>query len=654
MKNALLIICFILTQVSGVSGVVANDLDDLRQELKNLPDSSKLIKLNELLYQNNRNRVFKTYADLLLEEARRQKNDFYKGNALLSIMRYYYSKNPDSLRFYLKQAEPIYLATNRIEDLCRAKGWNIYTLISGGTHDQVIGEVESLKELATRLNYPEGVDMANQALASFYFNIGLKDEGIRLCNEILQGMEERGASRVRRFYLLRLLLNQKPEQEYLFKLDTCIKNCEEEGITQLDAEHSLTYLKHAYHLYSVQYYIACKDSSQAYFHLQKLGELEKRYNMNTERIMAQFLWMSYYNLVGEYDKALVIIDQLKHILLSNKRYNDWVTVEAIRADIYYKMGRGMESAKAYRDSKAVHDSVIQAQYYEDLAKLRTQREVDKLELQSRKLELEAEKSRVRSWIFGSGAIILLLLCGVLGFLAYSRHRYGARLKIAKEKAEEADHLKSAFLANMNHEIRTPLNAIVGFSQVIAEESDIETRREFAKIIQNNNELLQRLIEDVLDISKIESNTLTFVLTDQDLQALMKDLYSIMSLRISENVELQLDDCPRFTLRTDRNRLTQVLANLLTNAIKHTHEGYIRFGYKVAAGEICFYVADTGEGIPEDQLEHVFDRFVKLTEWTTGVGLGLAISKALVAKLGGRMEVCSKQGEGSTFSVIFPV
>ena len=225
---------------------------------------------------------------------------------------------------------------------------------------------------------------------------------------------------------------------------------------------------------------------------------------------------------------------------------------------------------------------------------------------------------------------------------------------AKEKAEEADHLKSAFLANMNHEIRTPLNAIVGFSQVIAEESDIETRREFAKIIQNNNELLQRLIEDVLDISKIESNTLTFVLTDQDLQALMKDLYSIMSLRISENVELQLDDCPRFTLRTDRNRLTQVLANLLTNAIKHTHEGYIRFGYKVAAGEICFYVADTGEGIPEDQLEHVFDRFVKLTEWTTGVGLGLAISKALVAKLGGRMEVCSKQGEGSTFSVIFPV
>ena len=108
--------------------------------------------------------------------------------------------------------------------------------------------------------------------------------------------------------------------------------------------------------------------------------------------MKSFLWMHYYNLVGKYDKALAIIDWLKQTLSDNKRFNDWIKVEDIRADIYYKMGKGMESAKAYRDSKVVHDSVIQAQYYEDLAKLRTQREVDKLELQSKELELEAEKS----------------------------------------------------------------------------------------------------------------------------------------------------------------------------------------------------------------------------------------------------------------------
>lgn len=654
MKRALLIICLALAKVFAVSEIAANNIQDLLQELKSLPDSSRLIKLNELLYQNNRNNVYKIYADMLLEEAGKQKNDYYKGNALLSLMRYYYSRNPDSLRVYLKQAEPLFIADNRIEDLCRAKGWNIYTLINSGTHDQVIGEVERLKELAMQHYYPEGVDMANQALANFYFNIGLNEEGISLCREILQGMEERGAPRIRRFYLLQLLLSKSMDLEYLSKLDTCIKNCEKEGITHLDAEHSVFFMKHNYHLYSAQYYINQNKPLQAYSHLQELDELKSKHKMNTEELLTKFLWINYYKLLGNHEKALELIAQLEQALLDNKRYNDWISVEDIKADIYYRMGKGMDAAKTYRESKAVRDSIKRVEYYEDLAKLRTQREVDKLELQSKRLELEAEKSRARALAFGGGAIVLLLICGALGMLAYSHYRYGARLKIAKEKAEEADHLKSAFLANMNHEIRTPLNAIVGFSQVIAEEEEIETRREFAKIIQNNNELLQRLIEDVLDISKIESNALTFVLTDQDLQALMKDIHSMILMRMHEKVELRLDDCPRFTLRTDRNRLTQVLTNLLTNAIKHTHEGMIRFGYSVADGEICFYVSDTGEGIPTDQLEHVFDRFVKLTEWTTGVGLGLAISKALVSKLGGRMEVYSKQGEGSTFSVIFPV
>lgn len=296
---------------------------------------------------------------------------------------------------------------------------------------------------------------------------------------------------------------------------------------------------------------------------------------------------------------------------------------------------------------------MRVKYYEDLAKLKNQREVEKLEVQSKKLELEAEKSHVRILMLGGGFVLVLLLCAGLGVIAYTRHRAGVRLKIAKEKAEEADHLKSAFLANMNHEIRTPLNAIVGFSQVIADEEDAETRHELSNIIQSNNELLQRLIEDVLDISKIESNTLAFVLANHEMEALMKDIYSIILLRMSENVELRLDDCQPFTLYTDRSRLTQVLTNLLTNAIKHTKKGYICFGYDVTEQEIRFYVTDTGEGIPDDQLERVFDRFVKLTEWTNGVGLGLAISKALVTKLGGRIEVTSKQGVGSAFSVIFP-
>ena len=628
-------------------------VDSLRREIKVLPDSSKLIRLNELLYANTHNKVYKVYADLLLEEAQRQRNDYYKGNALLFLMRYYYMQDPDSLRIYLKIAEPLFIATNRIEELCRAKGWNIYSLANEGMQGLVIREVDSLRNLATYFNYPDGVDMANQALANFYFNIGLDEEGIQLSREILSRMEERNASRMRWYYVLRLLLTKDLRLEYLNKLDSCIQECEKEDITQLDAEHTVAFLKDRYHYYSAQYYVAEKEPSLVYQHLRMMEDIEKKNNMNAEQILPQFLWMNYYSLAGKYEKAIALANKLELMLLDKKRFSDWVSVEDFKADLYYKLGRGMEAARAYRDSKEVHDSIMRVKYYEDLAKLKTQREVEKLEIQSKKLELEAEKSRVRILMLRGGFVLVLLLCAGLGIVAYARHRAGIRLKIAKEKAEEADHLKSAFLANMNHEIRTPLNAIVGFSQVIADEEDAETRHELSNIIQSNNELLQRLIEDVLDISKIESNTLTFVLANHEMKALMKDIYSIILLRMPENVELRLDDCQPFTLYTDRSRLTQVLTNLLTNAIKHTKKGYICFGYDVTEQEIRFYVTDTGEGIPDDQLERVFDRFVKLTQWTNGVGLGLAISKALVTKLGGRIEVTSQQGVGSTFSVIFP-
>ena len=655
MKRLFFIGCWTLILTLLISDRAKGDtfVDSLRREIKVLPDSSKLIRLNELLYANTHNKVYKVYADLLLEEAQRQRNDYYKGNALLFLMRYYYMQYPDSLRIYLKIAEPLFIATNRIEELCRAKGWNIYSLANEGMQGLVIREVDSLKNLATRFNYPDGVDMANQALANFYFNIGLDEEGIQLSREILSSMEERNVSRMRWYYVLRLLLTKDLRLEYLNKLDSCIQECEKEGITQLDAEHTVAFLKDRYHYYSAQYYVAEKEPSLVYQHLRMMEDIEKKNNMNVEQILPQFLWMNYYALAGKYEKAIDLANKLELMLLDKKRFSDWVSVEDFKADLYYKLGRGMEAARAYRDSKEVHDSIMRVKYYEDLAKLKTQREVEKLEIQSKKLELEAEKSRVRILMLRGGFVLVLLLCAGLGIVAYTRHRAGIRLKIAKEKAEEADHLKSAFLANMNHEIRTPLNAIVGFSQVIADEDDAETRHELSNIIQSNNELLQRLIEDVLDISKIESNTLTFVLANHEMKALMKDIYSIILLRMPENVELRLDDCQPFTLYTDRSRLTQVLTNLLTNAIKHTKKGYICFGYDVTEQEIRFYVTDTGEGIPDDQLERVFDRFVKLTQWTNGVGLGLAISKALVTKLGGRIEVTSQQGVGSTFSVIFP-
>ena len=270
------------------------------------------------------------------------------------------------------------------------------------------------------------------------------------------------------------------------------------------------------------------------------------------------------------------------------------------------------------------------------------------------MDLEVTEAHSQMLKMGGGLGFLFLLCCLLGYISYSRHRYGLQLKLAKEKAEEADHLKSAFLANMNHEIRTPLNAIVGFSQILIDEEDVETRQEYANIIQNNNELLQRLITDVLDLSKIESNTMTLHYAEYELSVLMKEIYNVILMRMPEGVELQLNNCPQQLFYTDRNRLTQILTNLLTNAIKHTEKGFIRLGYEVTATDVVFSVEDSGEGIPEDKLEKIFSRFVQLNDWSKGVGLGLAICKGLISQMGGTISVSSQFGIGSTFIVTLPL
>ena len=242
----------------------------------------------------------------------------------------------------------------------------------------------------------------------------------------------------------------------------------------------------------------------------------------------------------------------------------------------------------------------------------------------------------------------------MGYISYSRHRYGLRLERAKEKAEEADRLKSAFLANMNHEIRTPLNAIVGFSQVLVDEEDRETRLEFSNIIQSNNELLQRLIGDVLDLSKIESNSMPLIYKELDIGLLMKEIYSMILLRMPSGIELRLNDCEALVMEADKNRLTQILTNLLTNSIKHTEKGFIRFGYKRTAASVEFFVEDSGEGIPRDKIDSIFSRFVQLDSWSKGVGLGLAICRGLVEQMGGKIWVTSELGKGSIFYVTLPL
>ena len=232
-----------------------------------------------------------------------------------------------------------------------------------------------------------------------------------------------------------------------------------------------------------------------------------------------------------------------------------------------------------------------------------------------------------------------------------------QLTLAKEKAENADLSKSTLLATLSHEIRTPLNAITGFAEILASANTEEEKAQYQEIIKMNADLLLQLVNDILDMSKIEAGTLEFVYTKVDINLLLSDLRQLFQMKVNDaggNIQIIAEpSLPSCSIETDRNRVAQVLSNFTTNAIKFTQEGTISIGYEARDTELYFYVTDTGAGIPADKLPEVFGRFVKLNKDKKGTGLGLSISKTIVNKLEGQIGADSVEGKGSTFWFTIP-
>ena len=232
------------------------------------------------------------------------------------------------------------------------------------------------------------------------------------------------------------------------------------------------------------------------------------------------------------------------------------------------------------------------------------------------------------------------------------------LEIARDQATEANRQKSAFISNMSHEVKTPLNAIVGFSDLLITTTDEAKKKSYIDIIHTNNELLLNIVNDVLDLSKIESGTFDLSYSQEDLNIVMRGLEETFRRHLNiTGKPIQLIFIPSEEscyIKIAKNRLIQVLSNLLTNAIKNTEKGLITFGYNIQGEKIYCYVTDTGIGIPKSEINNIFDRFIKLNVNKPGTGLGLSISKFIVEKMGGQMGVESEAGKGSIFWFLLPM
>ncbi len=641
----------------------ASTLDSLEQVLARLPDSARLIKLNDLAYQNPDDYSYKIYAEKLLKEAKQQKNNKYLGNAYFLLIKYHYSHDTDSMRLLLKEAEPVFLNGNNLEYFFRTKTWNIYTYEQQENDERVFSEAKLINKLSEQLNYPEGKEMVDQAIAHYYSSKKLFKEAFNLYEDVYKRMEARNSSPIKRINIIRQILNHRGDEidvnkriYYLQKLKTYIDECQENNITQLDKENPLYYIKYLYHRSYLFVAYDLGDTALMRSHLQEAEYMTQEYPIKNQATVLMRLKAHYYILSKQYTKAIDLYNEM--IKDISPKHNRQYLIDLLyeQADMYHKIGKDDLAISQYKKCISLNDSLRRSEYLDELAKMQIQHQEDKKALKIKELQLKVSHNTL--WELGALLIISLLTCTFFGYIIYSRKKRNRFLRKAKERAEESDRMKSAFLSNINHEIRTPLNAIIGFSEILIDEEDEEQRRQYVNIIRENNGMLQQLIDGILSISNIESGTISFKFTNFSLSELMKEIRHIAPTKIPGTTNIEYSQGPDKKIKADRSYLGQALINLLLFSASRAPKGNIRFGYKIKDDTVSFFIQNTDLEISQEEISLLLDYRLLLQRWTKGVGMGvnleLAATKTLVKRMGGDLELVSRSGQGMVIYLIIPL
>lgn len=641
----------------------ASTLDSLEQVLARLPDSARLIKLNDLAYQNPDDYSYKIYAEKLLKEAEQQKNNKYLGNAYFLLIKYHYSHDIDNMRLLLKEAEPVFLNGNNLEYFFRTKTWNIYTYEQQENDERVFSEAKLINKLSEQLNYPEGKEMVDQAIAHYYSSKKLFKEAFNLYEDVYKRMEARNSSPIKRINIIRQILNHRGDEidvnkriYYLQKLKTYIDECQENNITQLDKENPLYYIKYLYHRSYLFVAYDLGDTALMRSHLQEAEYMTQEYPIKNQATVLMRLKAHYYILSKQYTKAIDLYNEM--IKDISPKHNRQYLIDLLyeQADMYHKIGKDDLAISQYKKCISLNDSLRRSEYLDELAKMQIQHQEDKKALKIKEIQLKVSHNTL--WELGALLIISLLTCTFFGYIIYSRKKRNRFLRKAKERAEESDRMKSAFLSNINHEIRTPLNAIIGFSEILIDEEDEEQRRQYVNIIRENNGMLQQLIDGILSISNIESGTISFKFTNFSLSELMKEIRHIAPTKIPGTTNIEYSQGPDKKIKADRSYLGQALINLLLFSASRAPKGNIRFGYKIKDDTVSFFIQNTDLEISQEEISLLLDYRLLLQRWTKGVGMGvnleLAATKTLVKRMGGDLELVSRSRQGMVIYLIIPL
>ncbi len=641
--------------------------------------ASVLKALKELAAMNRDKAVEVQYLTAMLDKASSVDSISMVYDALSNLSRYYYNiPDMDSLQLWAHYIDSLILKRKDNPDVY----YDVHSFVSKqflyqGDGELSVDEAVRMQNKAKASRQVYGQICSSETLGIIYQTSQQDSLAFSFFQEALRLLEESNGDLQYRVYVLSNMIrtalssNRLEEaREALDKYEISL-DLQDEINRKNQIVNRSNWHRWMSYAFNVDLFLKKGEMQKARQSLEQMVEygsqIERAGKFNIA-VLSYFNELAYFHCEnGAYSLALAAVDSI----LSQ---HDDPNVIRQKIDILSHLGRHEEAVGLYKKYLQGVDERNDKAFIRQVEQLRTLHNVNDKDIQDKELQISHLKVRQNQRLFVISCCVLILLVILiiilLQFLRRSRRLKNELLDEkqlliesqndlfkAKVKAENASHMKSAFMANISHEIRTPLNAIVGFSSLVIDpDCDEDERRGYSSIIQNNSDLLLNLINDVLDLSHMESGNLVVSLKPCRLYSICKDAIDSVLHRVEQGVSLTLSmQDESFVLNTDPVRFQQMLLNLLTNAAKFTHQGKIDLAVYMdeEQRQVRVEVTDTGCGIPPDKQEKVFGRFEKLDDYVQGAGLGLAICKMIAEQLGGSVYIDSAYTDGARFVFIHP-
>lgn len=556
----------------------------------------------------------------------------------------------DSVIVWGQQISPILEKDNKMELSFSIRQLVVYLYSLRGDIGNAIDEAREMYEKAETIKYDFGMALSSAAIGDAYFCSNMPEEAIASYKEAIR---HPAASPENNYYKEMTIL--KLIQTLILKERTQEAEKYRKMLSESKSIHSNQTLQFLTLATDVSYYIQKNELSNAHNCLLQAEQIYLSDKQPYYSTTYNYMQGRYNAAIGKHTLALQYYDNILTDIRQKMQSIIYLQIAYIKANLLIEMDHKKEAARLYEEISMITDSVIAPSYAHRINNLRASYEENRM-----KVENKAEFNR----IFLGGIVIGIIVLGVMIYLVI--HIVKQNKKIAESKirmeqsrlnAENAMQSKSLFLSNMSHEIRTPLSALSGFSSLLTEQAlDEETRRQCGDIIQQNSDLLLKLINDVIDLSNLEIGNMKFNFNYCDAIAICNNVIDTVNKVKQTQAELRFNtSLPSLKLYTDDSRLQQLLINLLINATKFTPQGNITLEVQQESEDFAlFSVTDTGCGIPLEKQSSIFNRFEKLNEGAQGTGLGLSICQLIIERIGGKIWIDPNYTTGCRFYFTHPI